>query len=1646
MSQSVASENERTLKTLCRTIRLTSQRRFELIIVRCNYQKLQKRLLFQLHKNCPIPFEELALPRTSQTLYTLIETSYTEKWPEALCVWGFEEVDDLETLLLATNQVREEFRKNFKFPLVLWLNDQILTELIRLVPDFYSWATPLSFNLSNQELVDLIKSSSDTLFEHAFNASDQYPVRKTVLELAVNAPKLQELKIAKNELENRNYPLEAELQASINLALGRDFYRRDQLGKAEEKYQQSLAYWADTQQTQRSAMVLFHLGLCYWRKAYLERLAPEMCWKLAKKCFADCLESLESLDADQSQRLVANFIGQLGEVLQQLGEWDALQTLAENSLRLHQKFSHPARLARDWGFLASIALHHSDWDKTYLNAQKALQALEDSREGDRQRKGLYLWLLAQAQKQLGAIDGAIDSLEAAKKTGQFQNDPLIYIQILKALRDLYFQQGRYIEAFDVKQEQQAVESQYGYRAFIGASRLRPLRDVGLALLASEPSEAIAQELSVSVRHQDISSLLERLARPNYKLTIIHGQSGVGKSSMMSAGLVPTLKHKIMNSRDVVPVYCQFYGNWEEHLCQCMNISLEPYPDARRKELKSSLDILHQIRRNDTQNLLTVLIFDQFEEFFINCETPNKRRPFFDFLNQCFQLPFIKVLLVLREDYLHYLLEYERLPSNSYITQNILKQTNRFELINFSEEDTKEIITRLTERSSITWEPQLVDAVVHDLAQEQGSIRPIELQIVGAQLQAENINTLSAYEDKGTKDKLVQRYLETVVEDCGPENRKAANLILYLLLVDKDTRPQRTKEEIGIELKRLAIDLIEESNRLDLVLQIFVKSGLVFLLPETPSSRYQLVHDYLATFIRRQQQPDINARIAHLEREKKNLKQVITALEQEQEQRFKTEEELNATAKELTVTAQELKKTAHTNKETKKRLAVWSGVLGVAFLVVSALGLTAYFRLQQTRTEFDLEQKSWEALQQFHTQPLQGLIAAMNVGIQFQEFKDKNSETTLTTPIFALHKMLSNIRLQNTLAAHDAEIYAVAFNDSSNHYLVTGSQDTTARLWNLKTGDSIPLEGHEKAVLDVSFSPQGQHIATASADGTVKFWNYDGTIHHECSMQDDVLSIDFKKNGDFIAAIGNGKLQLRKPECELISEGITESKTPVFSIDFSDDESMLVAGDEKGSVSIWQVSQNALSQLKSLNLHNQSVEDVAFSPGDSSVVTVSSDGTGNIWRLQDDDILNFEAKGAPIRSITSISSQRSREDIVTSSDDNMARLWDLQGQEKFSFKGHRNVVRDVAFDSTTQTLATVSDDRSVKLWNLNNNLFRPRRINLLHESIDASNINVSSVSYDNNLLAASSGHGTIYILDFRSNTILASFSPYINQNRDEKHHILDLKFHPRNYTLVTASNYGQVILWSQHGEKIKELQKSYYPNFQDTKLAFDSTGTQVAIANSEGTVRIVNLEGESLDQQKLHNEKITDIKFNNDGGIIVTASVDQTACFWQLDTLPVCSEKYGSQLVSVAINPENTLVISDLEGTINIWHPTKQQSSNTDDIVSSSTRSINDIIFDKSGRFATASADGSAALWSGEGKPLAEFQGHRTPVQNIFFTNDAQELLTISSDGQIRQWEIQSLDDLLNEGCEWLSNYLRFRKNSKPTEEQKIVNFCSSISD
>ncbi|HEY9600583.1 MAG TPA: hypothetical protein V6C85_03170, partial [Allocoleopsis sp.] len=951
------AHNDRVLTRLAWAIE-ASQGQFSLILARCNYASLREQMVQQLRERCPVSIRVIVLKHTVKTLYTTIREELGEEQPEALMVLGLESVRDIARVLTSTNQVREEFRKNFPFPLVLWVNDEIVEKLIRLAPDFENWATSVEFAIATENLLVDLQQRANYLFTKILELGAEPFLSNDAI---FGSDYRRETHAALQDLRDRGEDLTPELQASVDFVLGRDAYANDEIDAAIALYQKSLDFWKTAPNLSRSragaaplalsppsppilggeeeepefqsppelgdlggerdgsqhpqlraAILLFHLGLCFCCQA--ERYGNEncYCWEEARRYVQQCLDGFEQA---QRQDLVAKFVNQLGEILRSQKDWEQLHNLAQKALALHKTYHHPVQLAQDYGFLAEVALEQSRWTEANRAAQTALEIITQVPLEQRQHQNLYLLLLARSKQQLCQYKDAIANLETARKIGP-QDNPQLFLRILKILQTLYCEQKNYLEAFRVKQERRSVEQQYGFRAFIGAGRIKAQRQARSVVAQAEFQAMVAQEIAASGRQQDVERLIERIGSTQHKLTVLYGQSGVGKSSMVDAGLIPALKERAIGTHDVLPVRQRVYTHWIEELGNCLAAALadvagskEPIPKCNSLET-----ILEQLRQNEHRNLLTVLIFDQFEEFFFVCKHRADQERFAEFFQNCLNIPFVKVILSLREDYLHLLLRCSRRVKLDVINNNILDKEILYYIGNFSPEDAKAIILSLTQRSQFYLEPELVEALVQDLASELGEVRPIELQVVGAQLQTESITTLAQYREHGPKEQLVQRYLQEVVADCGTEHQRAAELVLYLLTDENNTRPLKTRAELEGDLKALAIDLAAEADNLGLVLRIFVESGLVFLLPEMPADRYQLVHDYLVTFIRHQQEP--------------KLKEVIAELEEEKRKR--NEEEVRRKQAE-----QATKILTEANQKARRRIRVGAVVLISSFILAGA---------------------------------------------------------------------------------------------------------------------------------------------------------------------------------------------------------------------------------------------------------------------------------------------------------------------------------------------------------------------------------------------------------------------------------------------------------------------------------------------------------------------------------------------------------------------------------------------------------------------------------------------------------------------------------------------------------------------------------------
>ena len=251
-------------------------------------------------------------------------------------------------------------------------------------------------------------------------------------------------------------------------------------------------------------MSQFYLGLWWRNRAERHRRGFETAFNQAGDYFAAAVQTFET--THQSD-LAAKYINYWADALHRLDRWDALEIVATKALTLHQDEENAIRQARAVGFLAEVALAKNDWPTAQRHAETALSLippisdtqLDDVSPDDVAfydwvnsfHRSWYLFSLAKAQFKQGRIDAAVQTLEQARTITQPKYDPKLYSSLLEQLRQGYFQQGKYLQAFETRRYKDAIESRFNYRAFVGAGRLQPKQQITNPAL---PAEEIPQDL------------------------------------------------------------------------------------------------------------------------------------------------------------------------------------------------------------------------------------------------------------------------------------------------------------------------------------------------------------------------------------------------------------------------------------------------------------------------------------------------------------------------------------------------------------------------------------------------------------------------------------------------------------------------------------------------------------------------------------------------------------------------------------------------------------------------------------------------------------------------------------------------------------------------------------------------------------------------------------------------------------------------------------------------------------------------------------------------------------------------------------------------------------------------------------------------
>ncbi len=226
----------------------------------------------------------------------------------------------------------------------------------------------------------------------------------------------------------------------------------------------------------------------------------------------------------------------------------------------------------------------------------------------------------------------------------------------------------------------------------------------------------------------------------------------------------------------------------------------------------------------------------------------------------------------------------------------------------------------------------------------------------------------------------------------------------------------------------------------------------------------------------------------------------------------------------------------------------------------------------------------------------------------------------------------------TREGHTAPIVALALSPDGNT-LASASWDHTIRLWPLAGGEPKILKGHTAAVNGIAFSRDGKQLVSAGYDVAVRFWQLDTGAEASFNLPTPLNAIAIAPDGEVVAGGADGKLYFLNQRGETVAE-LEVAESPVVSLSMSNDGVLVAAAGIRGSVGI--VDRKSRKVDRTLVGPGLPVWSVAFFPDNKTVMTGGTDRLVRRWDAISGEHLGAVAAGGPEDPLAAYAGDRGAE--------------------------------------------------------------------------------------------------------------------------------------------------------------------------------------------------------------------------------------------------------------------------------------------------------------------------------------------------------------------------------------------------------------------
>lgn len=592
----------------------------------------------------------------------------------------------------------------------------------------------------------------------------------------------------------------------------------------------------------------------------------------------------------------------------------------------------------------------------------------------------------------------------------------------------------------------------------------------------------------------------------------------------------------------------------------------------------------------------------------------------------------------------------------------------------------------------------------------------------------------------------------------------------------------------------------------------------------------------------------------------------------------------------------------------------------------------------------------------------------------------------------------------SFVGHSDRITSVAYSPDGR-FILTGSKDATARLWDVTSGKELHrFEGHSDFVRGVAFSPDGRYVLTGSGDGTARLWaletgrevrRFRAHPASALSITCSVLTVAFSPDGHYVVTAGwNNPARLWEIETGREVHYYVEHSTPLtdeipttFAAAFSPDGRFLLTGDNDKTARLWDVKTGLV--VRQFRGHSAEVFAAAFSPDGHYVLTGSGAKVARLWDAKTGlEVRQFQG---PADRVYAVAFSPDRRYVLSVSWNSTAQLSELQtGREVRRYSGHSVYATSVGYSADDKFVVTANHDNTVRVWLVKSGKQQ-------YELKGHTDIVLSTAfSPDGKYLLTGSWDGTARIWELESGREIRRLVSHTETINSMPLPIGSMY----EFQLTRDGTERRVELRGITPEQGRSL------SFPVLAVTYSPDGRFVLTGNWDHTARLWEVaSGQELRRFEGHTEMVESVAFTPDGRRVLTGSADGSARLWDLASGRELGRFAGhlAPITAVSMSPDGRYVLTgSWDKTARLWDATTGRELQR---FNGHSERLSEAVFSPDGRYVlTASWDRTARLWdAATGRELRRFIGHSDIVGAAAFSHDGRFVITGSPDSATRIW-------------------------------------------